>query len=254
MQIDQVPVSVVSVITPVFNGEKWIKRCVESVQSQGPVVGEHIVVNDGSTDSTLKILQELEHIYDRLMVVNIDNHGAGFARNVAIKLAKFQYIAFLDSDDFWLPKKTETQVGFMRANNSAFSYMEYFKQKASKSQRTIVSSEMTLCYNDLLYGSCGIGCLTVMFDIHKIGKIEMPLQRRGQDWGYWLLLMQSAGVAKRAPGCLSVYNDQKGTLSKNKIKKLLNIYSIYRSIARFGLVRALLATFRHALGAVINGK
>ena len=142
----------------------------------------------------------------------------------------------------------------MREQNIAFSYMEYYKKKDSENECITVSPKMILGYDDLLKGSCGIGCLTVMFDAHQLGKIDMPTQRRGQDWGYWLLLMRSAGVAKRAPGCLAVYHDHQGTLSKNKFKKFFDIYTIYRSIAHFRVAGALLATINHAYGAIFYAK
>lgn len=90
----------ISVITPVFNGEKYIKRCIESVQNQTYKNIEHIIVDDGSTDNTLKICNFFN---DKIKIVSKKNEGVSKARNVALEIATGEYILFLDADD-WLEK------------------------------------------------------------------------------------------------------------------------------------------------------
>ncbi|MBR6641935.1 MAG: glycosyltransferase family 2 protein, partial [Clostridia bacterium] len=86
----------ISVIIPTYNTEQYIKGCVESVLNQTYQNFEIIVVNDGSTDNTLKILDEIKS--DKLEVITIKNSGQGYARNMALKKATGDYIMFLDSD------------------------------------------------------------------------------------------------------------------------------------------------------------
>jgi len=105
----------VSVIIPVYNGEKYIEAAVESVFAQTFSDYEIIVVNDGSSDGTE---ERLEKYAGRLTYVRREHSGsAGAARNSGLRLAKAPLIAFLDADDLWLPAKLQRQVEFARAHS-----------------------------------------------------------------------------------------------------------------------------------------
>lgn len=93
----------VSVIIPVYNTEKYLKECLDSVICQTLTDIEIICVNDGSTDSSLEILKEYASKDERIKVLEQKNKGAGAARNLGLKYAKGEYLAFLDSDDFYNP-------------------------------------------------------------------------------------------------------------------------------------------------------
>ena len=107
----------ISAVIPVFNREKTIRRCIDSVLGQTYPVYEIIVVDDGSTDQTLKILKE--EYDDCIKLVRQNHKGAQAARNAGIKAACGAYIAFLDSDDEWLPEKLELQVLQVQKNPDA---------------------------------------------------------------------------------------------------------------------------------------
>lgn len=102
----------VSVIIPTYNRAHTLKRAIDSVLAQSYKNIELIVVNDGSSDSTQKLLAS----YTNIHIKNISNHGVSFARNKGIDIATGEYIAFLDSDDEWLAHKIETQMSFLASN------------------------------------------------------------------------------------------------------------------------------------------
>lgn len=107
----------VSVVIPVYNRERTIKRCIDSVINQNYEAFEIIVVDDGSTDNTLRIIEEE---YVRIVRVIKQNHkGAQAARNAGIRAAKGEYIAFLDSDDEWMPDKLKIQVEALKEDVNA---------------------------------------------------------------------------------------------------------------------------------------
>ena len=91
----------VSVIIPVYNTEKYLRECLESVISQTFTDIEIICVNDGSTDSSLAILEEYASNDKRIKVLKQKNKGAGSARNFGLKYATGEFLSFLDSDDFF---------------------------------------------------------------------------------------------------------------------------------------------------------
>lgn len=90
----------VSVIVPVYNSEKYLNKCIDSILNQTLKEIELILVNDGSTDRSRKILEEYSEMDDRVIVLNIKNGGPARARNKGIKIAKGKYLSFVDSDDY----------------------------------------------------------------------------------------------------------------------------------------------------------
>lgn len=92
----------VSIIIPVFNSEDYLRECLDSVLNQTYKNIEIILVNDGSTDNSAKILKKYALENDNIVLINQNNHGQSFARNVGLDYAKGKYIYFLDSDDYIL--------------------------------------------------------------------------------------------------------------------------------------------------------
>ncbi len=140
----------VSVIIPTYNRAGYIVKTLESVFAQTYTDYEVIVVDDGSTDDTEEVLKPY---YDRIIYIRKENGGQGSARNVGIKLAKGEYVAFLDSDDLWLPEKLEIQVKFMDDNPEV----------------GLVFSDFVVFYED------DTGCLIEMRKVHLQGK-ELTFQ------------------------------------------------------------------------------
>ncbi|WP_080530778.1 glycosyltransferase family 2 protein [Alloalcanivorax xenomutans] len=235
----------VSVVTPAYNCSKTILATIESVANQTSSVREHIIVDDGSTDGTLDMLHEYAEKHSWLKILNQKNKGAGYARNLAIEAAKGKYIAFLDSDDLWLPEKIRTQVAHMESTTSVLSYGDYteFDSVSGRPGRHF-SLPNELSYDDLLRG-CPIGCLTVAYDQSELGKCYMPAVRRGQDWGLWLQITRSGARALKYPGNLALYSVSPVSLSKNKIKKALDVYKIYWRYEKIGALRSLYFLFKH---------
>jgi glycosyltransferase involved in cell wall biosynthesis len=105
----------VSVVIPVYNGERFLEAALDSVASQTLPPHEVIVVDDGSTDSTPSILAA----HPALRVITTASRGPAAARNTGVGAASGELIAFLDADDWWLPKKLETQVALLQASPAA---------------------------------------------------------------------------------------------------------------------------------------
>ena len=115
----------VSIVMPSYNTAKYIEEAIVSVLNQTYPYWELIVVDDCSTDSTEKVLKQ--YLMDNRIhfLKNEKNSGAAVSRNYALREAKGKWIAFLDSDDLWLPEKLEKQIGFMLSNGYHFSYTDY---------------------------------------------------------------------------------------------------------------------------------
>lgn len=100
---------IVSVCVPVYNSESYLRQCLDSIRNQTLQDIEIICVDDGSTDNSLAILKEYEDLDNRIIVIAQDeNKGVGAARNIAIRIARGQYMSFIDSDDFIEPEMYES--------------------------------------------------------------------------------------------------------------------------------------------------
>ncbi len=104
------PASLVSVVIPTYNSGRFIAQAIRSVLGQTYARYEVIVVDDGSTDETKDVLREFDG-HSRYLYQ--DNRGPSAARNAGIRLARGEYICFLDADDIWAPNKLEVQLTFM---------------------------------------------------------------------------------------------------------------------------------------------
>ena len=111
----------VSVIVPVYNTEKYLRECLDSIVNQTLKDIEIICVNDGSTDDSLNILNEYAKKDIRFTILDQDNQGAGVARNKGLEIAKGEYIIFFDSDDYMDNKMLETLYELSLQNNSDIS-------------------------------------------------------------------------------------------------------------------------------------
>ena len=112
----------ISVVIPFYNNVEWLEEAVQSVLNQTYKNYEIIVVNDGSPEN---IDSFLEKYNDKITYIKTENKGPGPARNLGIENANGEYIAFLDSDDLWLPNKLEVQIGEMLKNNLIWSHCSY---------------------------------------------------------------------------------------------------------------------------------
>ena len=114
----------VSIIMPNYNSEKYIEATINSVLAQTYHNWELLFVDDCSSDASLELVKAFQD--ERIRIFSMKkNGGAALARNKAIEEAKGRWIAFLDSDDLWIPEKLEKQITYMQNNGVSFSYTDY---------------------------------------------------------------------------------------------------------------------------------
>ena len=183
----------VSVITPLYNGEKHIQSTIDSVTNQSLSDLEHIIIDNGSKDRGLEIAQQAAQKDDRIVVLsNPDIPGAGPTRNMGIHAAKGDIIAFLDADDSWRSEKLTQQVSFMEKNNLGFSWTSYEAFDDQGSLLRKIAADRHVSYDDYLHKRTAIGCLTAAYDTRLLGKHYMNDLPMRQDFCLWLDLMKHA--------------------------------------------------------------
>lgn len=121
-----IPKIQVSIIMPAYNAEKYISASIESVMNQTYKLWELIIINDGSTDDTGEIIKSYVRQDPRIKYIEKENGGQSRARNKGITEAKYDYIAFLDADDIWLPDKLEIQVKYLSETKADLIFSQGF--------------------------------------------------------------------------------------------------------------------------------
>lgn len=131
----------VSVIIPVYNTEKYLKRCIESLYMQTYKDMEVLFIDDGSTDGSSKILDEYEQMYPELFrVIHKQNSGISDTRNLGISLARGEYITFIDSDDYVLPNMIHRLYETAQSENADIVVCDYYEQRGNHNQLIQVSN------------------------------------------------------------------------------------------------------------------
>lgn len=208
----------VSIITPVFNCEKYIEETYLSIKEQTYPNWEWICVDDQSEDQSFNLLQKLAQHDQRITLIqNSVNSGAAITRNKALDLASGSYYAFLDADDLWEKNKLEAQINFMEDQTLDFSYHDYtlIDQNNNKlkdyTPPNFVTASSILKYNPFATSS-----IMLTSSIAKDVRFKEHLRRR-QDYIYWFEALKKISAAKKLPLKLSYYKvDSSSSLSANK--------------------------------------
>jgi len=224
----------VSIITACYDAEKFLEETYLSILRQTHGNWEWVVVDDRSTDTSYDILARLAKNDTRIKLLRNDvNLGAAASRNRAMKLAEGEFLAFLDADDLWESKKLAMQLRFMIESDIGFSFTNYrvFTEGTDDIGRMIDGrAPERVGYHDMLGKRATLGCSTVMLRTRNLTSREMPDIRTGQDYAFWLKLLKSGGYAYRLDEPLSHYRVVQGSLSRNKAKKAVRQWEIYRRV------------------------
>ena len=238
----------VSIITPAYNASKTLNETFESVLSQTYDAWEWIVVNDCSKDDTKDVLENLAKKDSRVVVVNLDkNGGAANARNEGIKLAKGEYIAFLDADDLWDKTKLDKQIQFMKKNHYDFTYTKYEEiNEDGKSLGRVISGPKKITFRKFKHMDY-VGCLTVMYRREIYPNLEIPVSlKKNNDYAMWLLLSKKAPCYLLNESLGFYRRHETGSISSGKKSSLFKHHiSLYKILYGFGSIRAFLYALRN---------
>lgn len=243
----------VSIITPVYNCEKFIIQTIKCVQEQTYTNWEMLLVDDCSTDNSKDIIKEFTEKDKRIKYYKLkENKGAGYARNKALKESKGRFVAYLDSDDLWKKEKLEKQVNFMLKNNYAFTCTDYEKiDEFGNSLNKIIKIPKVVYYNLYLRNTI-IQTVGVMVDTKMTGKkiLQMPNIRRRQDAATWSKLLKNDFNCYQVPENLSYYRVVKNSLSSNKFKAIKMNWYWYRRIEKLSLLKSVYCFLGYAFNAI----
>mgnify|MGYP005748391139 CR=1 FL=1 len=235
----------VSVIIPVYNGANYIAESIASILQQDYQALEVIVIDDGSTDTTAEIVQNIAD--PRVIYKCQQNSGSAVARNLGIRLARGDFIAFNDSDDLWAPHRLQQQVNYLlqhpdcqavcgRFKSVDISYsLEDAKQEQYQTAPVEDPGKSGWMYLKLLEISC-FHIITLLVRRQALLQVSFnPDYRRGQDFDFWLQLANKVQI-QQLDNLYAFYRQNQSSISHRPHKRNYRADILTAAINTYGLI------------------
>ena len=228
----------VSIITPAYRVEKIVQETIDSVISQTYTNWELLVADDCSPDSTAAVVERAGGVDPRVRLIKCAvNGGPAAARNAALRQANGRWIAFLDSDDLWLPTKLSETLEFAISRNSALTFTGFRRISFDgRSAGRYVPVPDRLTYRQLL-GNTAIATSTVVVDRALVGDVLMrPVYY--DDFVCWLEILKRGHVAHGVNKDLMRYRVVTNSVSRNKRRSASEVWRTYRTVENIGRIQS----------------
>lgn len=240
----------VSIVTPCYNGAKYIAETIESVLSQTYQNWEMIIVDDGSRDNSAEIVNRFTD--SRIIYVYQDNAGSAAARNNGIRRADGQYIALLDADDLWHSDFLEKQIAFMREKNAVCVFCSYRRINEQSQEILRPTYAKTIVNSNNMKVMNYVGCLSGLYDSSKYGKkyLKEELKSIRDDYAYWYDIVSLENKAYGNSEVLADYRVLGNSTTGNKKKLIKKQYEFYRSYLKENPIYAFVNVVRWGIAGV----
>lgn len=230
-----------SIIIPAYNVEKYIERSINSVSNQTEKEIEIIVINDGSTDKTKEIIEELQKKDKRIILVNKKNGGLSSARNIGIDLAKGKYICHLDGDDWIEARAYEKMLNLAEEENLDIVVSDYYDDfdNGKIEKHSDVKLESKVCsgsdYLKKYFMGEGVSAIwnkIYKTDLYRKYKIKHPLGISiGEDLATLSKLLLNAKKIGKIDECFVHYIQNPSSMTRNKIAlKFMDLQGAFQSV------------------------
>lgn len=253
--MSNVPMPKVTVITPAYNAENLIGSTIKSVIDQSYTNWEMIIVDDCSTDNTRSVVQQWSEKESRIRLHTLEANFGGPAgpRNEGVRLAQGEFVAFLDSDDIWHPRKLEIQIRILEEESSSFVCSQMRDFTSENQIAHVVEDEVDFESVSFRQQSLRARIPTSSVIVSKALISSYPFNedisyKAVEDYHCWLRLLQNT------PSCLKVmmpllhYRKIEGQISGSKLYMMRKVYMVHREYPYRSSLGALFLTFSHVLG------
>lgn len=244
----------VSIITPCYNGARFIRETIESVLSQTYELWEMIIIDDGSIDESVNIINAYMKKDSRIKLIQQVNSGSSVARNNGIRNASGQYIALLDADDLWLPTFLEKQIAFMKEKNAICVCCSYGRiNEASEEIHRPTIAKSVITNKDMLVMDY-VGCLTGLYDTKRHGKVYLheELKSLRDDYAFWYDISSLEGVIYGNKEVLAKYRVLSNSVTGKKFKLIKVQYRFYRNFLHLNSFRAVVNVIRWGIAGIMK--
>jgi len=246
--------NLVSIITPMYNASRFVAQTIESVRAQTYQYWEMLVINDGSKDNSVEIVEEYVKKDHRIKLIHQSNAGSAAARNNGIRQAEGRYIALLDADDLWEPMFLESQLNLMKKTGGLLVYASHKRIDENNNECLkpfLVKGQIG--YKDLLK-TCSISCLTGFYDSSVFGKMYLKEDMKSlrDDYVYWIEIIKKVQVAYANPEIIASYRILGNSTSRNKKKVIKPHFRVLYEIEKLGLFKSLYYMSTWAISSFIK--
>jgi len=236
--------NLVSIITPMYNASRFVAQTIESVLIQTYPHWEMLIINDGSRDNCVEIVERYLENDNRIKLIHQPNTGSAAARNNGIRQASGRYIALLDADDLWDSKFLESQLRFMKEKKATVVCSAYRRiDEDSKEILQVQKVKLVVSLSDMRMTN-HIGCLTGLYDTKQFGKIFLKEELKSirDDYAFWLDIVTLAGVAYGNQEILASYRVLSNSTTGNKKKLIGSQFLFYYRYQKLGIIRSVIYT------------
>lgn len=240
--------SLVSIITPCHNSSRFISECIASVIAQDYPYWEMLITDDGSTDNSTAIVEEYASKDSRIKLFRLNSASGSPAapRNNSIRNAHGEYIAFLDSDDIWMPSKLSEQIAFAQKNNYDIVYSYYEKMSGSgKRNDRVIKTGPSYNYENIIKTD-GIPWLTLMIRREILEGLKF-VKAEKEDYIYLMALLRKGYVAYNTCRVHALYRETQDSRSGNKWKMLYAQWISIRKYESIGLLKSIYCMVIYAI-------
>jgi teichuronic acid biosynthesis glycosyltransferase TuaG len=242
----------VSIITPAYRCAGVVDETIKSVIAQTYPNWEMLIAEDCSPDSTRDVIERWTKVDPRIKLIKLNrNGGPALARNAALELAKGRWIAFLDSDDLWLPQKLEQCLEFAQQRDAGFVFTGFRRfPSAGGDPGRYIGVPATLNYRQLL-GNTAIATSTVMLDTERTGQVRMR-ETYYDDFDCWLQILKRGITAHGLDADLMRYRIMEKSISRNKGKSALKVWRAYRDLEGLSIPLSVWYFIQYSLRGVLK--
>ena len=217
----------VSVIMPYYKKKNYFLKSINSVLKQTYINLEIIIIYDDQNRDDLEYIESCIKNDLRVKIIfNDKNKGVAYSRNKAISIAKGEYIAFLDCDDYWETNKIEVQLNFMLTHGYDFSHTTYQVINYKGKIVSTIKAQSTLKYKELLK-SCDIGLSSVILKRKLLSDIKFPELKTKEDFVLWLGLAKKSVDLVGLDKPLMFWRQTPNSLSSSILQKLKDAFKVY---------------------------
>tara|TARA_B100000586_G_C20114193_1_gene431890 strand:+ start:3964 stop:4722 length:759 start_codon:yes stop_codon:yes gene_type:complete len=239
----------VDIIVPNFNKGNFLEECISSVLKQSYDNWKLYIIDDYSNDNSVEILNKYADKEKINIIILKKNKGPSFCRNLGVRISKSEYIAFLDSDDYWSKDKLKNQIAFMLKNNFQFTYTDYtsffMKNKSYLFKKTKLKENFNFkefTRNSSINSSTMVLTRKII-KTHKFKKMQLL-----EDYLFKCDILKKNNIATKLNNNLAYYRILPENRSSNRI---MNLVWLWKINSKFNNL-TILDNIRSILGIMIN--
>ena len=243
----------VSIICPAYRCASVIGETVRSVLAQTYPDWELLIAEDCSPDDTREVVERLAGLDPRVKLIPLDrNSGPAMARNAALERVQGRWVAFLDSDDLWMPRKLSAQLRLARDTGSQLIYSSYWRvSEDGNYSGHPVRIPKSICYSQLL-GNSTIATSTVLLDRSVFGAIRLDGSVGYDDFELWTRLLSGGSIAHGVQEPLMAYRLRSGSVSRRRVQMSREVWRVLREYRHLSIGMAAIQFTSYACRAAIK--